>query len=123
MREREEFIRDFNEAFAKNDLDFILDSMTEDIEWNLVGEEITKGKAAVKEFMKPMEKVETLELELDKIVNGEESAAAYGRMKIKEPSGEVKSFGFADFYELEGKTNPKISKMTSFVVKEKDNRS
>ena len=116
MREKEEFIRDFNEAFSKNDLDFILNNMSDDIEWNFVGEEPRKGKEAVKEFMEPMKNTETLELELLQIITDGRTAAANGRMKIKEPSGEIKSFGFADFYVLDGLKTPKIKKMTSYVV-------
>lgn len=116
MREKEEFIRDFNEAFAKNDLDFILGSMTENIVWDFVGEGTRKGKEAVKEFLKPMENIKTLEMDLLQIISREQSVAANGRMKIKEPSGEIKSFGFVDFYELDGQKNPKVAKMTSYVV-------
>lgn len=116
MREKEEFIRDFNEAFAKNDLDFILNSMSEDIQWNFIGEKTLQGKEEVKEFLKPMQNVETLELELLQIVSTDQSAAANGRMSIKEPSGEIKKFGFADFYVLDGHKTPKVKKMTSYMV-------
>lgn len=116
MREKEEFIRDFNEAFSKNDQDFILNSMTDDVVWHLLGEKKVEGKEAVKEFMKPMEKVETLELELDQIITHGYTAAVNGRMKIKEPSGEIKEFGFADFYVFSGLKSPKVKKMTSYVV-------
>lgn len=120
MREKEEFIRDFNEAFSKNDLDFILNNMSEDIRWNFVGEKPMEGKTAVKEFMEPMKNVETLEMEVLQIVTHGRTAAANGWMKIKEPSGEVKNFGFADFYEFSGLKNPKIRKMTSYVVENKN---
>lgn len=116
MREKEEFIRDFNQAFSKNDLDFILNNMTEDVQWNFVGEKPMEGKEAVKEFMEPMKEMETLEMELIQIITNGQTAAASGRMKVKEPSGEIKNFGFADFYEFSGLKNPKISKMTSYVV-------
>lgn len=120
MREIEEFIRDFNEAFSKNDLDFILNSMTDDIQWNFIGEKTVQGKEAVKEFMEPMSKVETLGLELLNIITDVRTAAAHGKMKIKEPSGEIKSFGFADFYVFDGQKSPKIKKMTSYVVANKE---
>ncbi|WP_037324977.1 nuclear transport factor 2 family protein [Salinimicrobium terrae] len=116
MREKEEFIRDFNEAFSKNDLDFILNSMADDIVWNFTGEKTVKGKEEVREFLIPMSKVETLELELQQIITHGRTAAANGRMKIKEPSGEIKSFGFADFYVLNGMKSPKVKRMTSYVV-------
>ena len=123
MREKEEFIRDFNEAFSKNDQDFILNNMSEDIVWNFIGEKTIQGKEAVKEFMQPMSTVETLELELLEIITHGYSAAANGRMKIKEPSGEIKHFGFADFYVLNGMKSPKVKRMTSYVVAIKEEQN
>lgn len=122
MREKEEFIRDFNEAFSRNDSNFILNHMSEDIEWNFIGERTVKGKAEVEEFLEPMKKVETLELELLEIITHGRTAAANGRMKIKEPSGEIKNFGFADFYELNGLKSPKVKKMISYVVAIKEDQ-
>lgn len=123
MREKEEFIRNFNEAFSKNDLDFILNNMSEDIVWNFVGEKIIQGKDEVREFLEPMSRIKTLEMELLQIISREQSAAGNGRMKIKEPSGEIKSFGFADFYEFDGSKVPRISKMTSYVVAIKEEQN
>ena len=123
MREKEEFIRDFNEAFSKNDLDFILNNMSDDIVWDFVGEKTMKGKDEVRDFMKPMSGIRTLEMELLQIISREQSAAANGRMKIREPSGEIKSFEFADFYQFDGSKIPKITKMTSYVVAIKEDKN
>ncbi len=116
MREKEEFIRDFNEAFSKNDQEFILNNMSDDIVWDFVGDRKVEGKEAVKEFMKPMSEVETLKLEMEQIITHGRTAAATGKMKIREGSGEIKSFAFADFYVLSGLKTPKVKKMTSYVV-------
>ncbi|MCM4161709.1 nuclear transport factor 2 family protein [Antarcticibacterium flavum] len=115
MKNKEEFIRRFNEAFSNNDLDLILGHMSDDIEWVFIGEKTMKGKKAVEEFMEPMKNIETLEMELQQIIIQDGVAAANGRMKIKEPTGEIKSFGFADFYEFTGQEALKIKKMTSYV--------
>lgn len=115
MKNKEEFIRKFNEAFSINDLNFILDQMSEEIEWIFIGEKTMKGRKAVVEFMEPMKNIETLEMELHQVIIQDGTAAANGQMKIKEPTGEIKSFGFADFYEFSEEETPKIRKMTSYV--------
>lgn len=120
MREKEEFIRDFNEAFSKNDLDFILNNMSDDIVWDFIGEKTMNGIEEVREFMMPMKGVQTMEMELLQIISRDQSAAANGWMKIKEPSGEIKHFGFVDFYEFEGLKMPKVKKMTSYMVSMKE---
>lgn len=123
MRKKEEFIREFNEAFSNNDLDFILNTMSDDIVWNFVGEKVMQGKQEVKEFMKPMSNIQTLDMELLDIISSDKSAAANGRMRIKEPSGETKSFGFVDFYEFGDLEIPTITKMTSYVVPIKEEQN
>lgn len=123
MREKEEFIRDFNEAFSRNDLDFILNNMSDDIAWDFVGEKTMKGKDEVREFLKPMEGIQTMEMELLQIISRDQSAAANGWMEIKEPSGETKRFGFVDFYEFEGLKMPKVKKMTSYMVRMKEKQN
>ena len=122
MKEKEEFIRNYNEAFSKNDQDFILNNMTDDIIWNFIGEKTIQGKDEVRAFMKPMSNVQTLDLELLQIITHGRTAAVHGKMKIKEPSGEIKHFGFADFYVFNGFKSPKIKEMTSYVITIKEEK-
>lgn len=116
MTEKENFIKSFNEAFAKNDSDFILASMSEKVVWDFIGDWRIEGKEAVKKALEEMCDVETLEMSILNIVTHGKSAAAHGTMKIKGPMGELKNFGFSDFYEFDGFKSPKIRKMTSYVV-------
>ena len=116
MRNKEKLIRQFNEAFANSDTAFILDNMSEDIVWHLIGDRSIEGKEAVRQSLEEMEQVETLNMDLSGIVIQGETAAAHGSMRIKKSSGEIKSFGFADVYEFSGSGMSKIRKMTSYVI-------
>lgn len=39
-----EFLKDFNIAFAKGNLEIIADSVTDDIVWNIIGDRKIEGK-------------------------------------------------------------------------------
>lgn len=123
MTQKENLIKSFNEAFAKNDSSFILANMGEDVIWEFVGDWRIEGKEAVKEALQEMFCIETLELSILKIITHGKSAAAHGKMKIKEPSGEIKDFGFSDFYEFDSYKSARIRKMTSYVVPFKENKN
>lgn len=49
-----EFLKDFNIAFAKGNLEIIADSVTDDIVWNIIGDRKIEGK---ENFMQELEKI------------------------------------------------------------------
>jgi ketosteroid isomerase-like protein len=109
------FLQRFNDAFASGDIKYISQQVTDDIVWDMVGDFNIKGKKAFDDSLKEMAGIETLDMQiLNTIINGK-IAAANGTMKIKETSGNIKSFGFCDIYEFNDLGN-KIQKMTSYVV-------
>jgi hypothetical protein len=44
---KKELLRAFNVAFVCNDVDFITETITEDIQWNFIGSNVLQGKAHV----------------------------------------------------------------------------
>lgn len=120
MTTKKDFLKKFNEAFAQNDRDFILKSMSEDIVWTMVGDKTFEGKQAVEAALEEMNHVETLDMKISEILTSEESAAANGSMKIKDASGKIQSFAFADFYEFKDSNDVMISKMISYILPLKD---
>lgn len=116
MTTKSDFLKKFNESFAKSDIDFILECMSEDIVWTMVGENTYEGKQAVHSALKEMKNIETLDLKLSRIITNQEFAAANGSMKIKEASGKIQSFAFADFYEFSPSKDLKINNMISYVL-------
>jgi ketosteroid isomerase-like protein len=115
MTAQTKFLQQFNEAFAKGDINYISQQVTDDIEWNMVGDFSLKGKKAFDDSLQEMKGTETLDMQiLNTIINGK-FAAVDGTMKIKESSGNIKSFGFCDLYEFNNDGN-KIRKMTSYIV-------
>jgi hypothetical protein len=109
------FLEKFNNAFAKGDTNFIATQVTDDIVWDMVGEFTIEGKDAFKKSLQQMEGVKTLDMQILNTISVGPSASVNGTMKVKEPSGNIKSFGFCDVYEFNSEEN-KIRKMTSYVL-------
>jgi hypothetical protein len=117
MTKKGKFIQKINEAFAKSDINFIVENVTENIEWTAVGDFSVKGKEEFIEALKEMANNEPFELEIKNIITHGDSAAVDGEMKS--PDG--KRYAFCDVYKFSGFKNPKIKKMTSYVVDIKEN--
>ncbi|WP_200974971.1 nuclear transport factor 2 family protein [Echinicola sp. 20G] len=113
MTEKGKFLKNFNEAFATGDLDTILDSLTDDIEWNIVGDKTILGKAAVQSELQQMMPKAPLKISLDQIITHGKEAAVSGKIKM----GDESLYAFCDTYEFSSFKNPKIKKMVSFVIK------
>ncbi len=115
MTAKENFIQELNQAFAKGDIPFILDCMAEDIEWEMIGGNTSRGKAQIEKEMTSMKDFEMLEMKVDKVITHGKSASANGHFRMKE-NGEEKAYGFCDIYEFNGFKEAKISKMISYVI-------
>lgn len=116
MTAKEDFLRKFNRAFVENDINFILDSVTDSISWKMMGERSIKGKEAVVEFLNQIEAPAALNLNLQSIIIDGNAAAVDGTMKITDKEGKVRNYGFCDMYELEESENIRIKSLRSYVV-------
>ncbi len=114
---KEEFLRRFNNAFLKNDIAFILDSLTDDVHWEMVGDRTFSTKEEVKASFDEMNNNEGLAaLEIETIITHGKSAAVSGTMKMKTKEGKITTYGFCDIYGFSGYKNPKIKKLTAYIV-------
>jgi len=115
MTTKEKFIQELNQAFAKADVPFILNCMSDDIEWEMIGGNTNKGKAEIEKEMAQMKDFEITTMKIDKIITHGKLASANGTFSMKE-NGEEKFYGFCDIYEFNAFKEVKISKMTSYVI-------
>lgn len=119
MTEKEKFIRELNDAFAKGDVPYILNCMADDIIWEMIGGNTSRGKAEIEKEMAAMKNIEMLEMKVDKIITHGKSAASNGTFRLKK-NGKEKAYGFCDLYEFNGFKNAKVKKMTSYVISLKE---
>lgn len=106
------FLKDINIAFAKGHVEFLIESMADDIVWNIVGDKKIEGKEKFVEELKKMTAVKASELILDRILTHGKEGAVSGIMKM--PNGT--KYAFSDFYEFSGAKGAKVKSITSFVI-------
>ncbi|MDZ7693926.1 MAG: nuclear transport factor 2 family protein [Balneolaceae bacterium] len=113
MTKKEQLLRKFNEAFAQNDIEQILDNVTDDIRWTITGDCVINGREAFREALLEMAGDDPFNLSINDIITHGDSASVNGTMEA--PDG--KTYAFCDIYKLQGLKNPKVKEMTSYVIK------
>ncbi|SDO22195.1 nuclear transport factor 2 family protein [Alkalicoccus daliensis] len=114
------FLEEFNEAFAKNDIAHILESITDDITWKMAGDITLHGKEEVEKALRAMENPPQVELALDRLFIHGRDAAANGIITMTKEDGTVKKYEFCDVYAFHQYKGGKIRKLTSYVVEAKE---
>ncbi len=109
---RKEFILDFNVAFAENDLEKILNFMSDDITWDMIGNKKIQGKKEARKFLETMGSEKATELIIKTVITHGDTASANGEIIF--PSISV---AFCDVYKFNGhKSDAKIQALTSYGI-------
>jgi uncharacterized protein len=112
-----EIIEQVNTAFEENKPEVFLDFCTEDVRWEMAGDELRTGKESIRQFMASMgDDMEPPKINVTRIISDGDSAACYGDMTMVENGAET-AYSYCDVYTFSG---DKISELRSFVVKHKD---
>lgn len=108
------FLRDFNIAFAQVDHARVLASVTDDIYWKAVGDQVVQGKKALQEALLAMGAERAIKLTIHTIITNDTTAAANGELTF----GNGETYAFCDIYRFNNTgEHARISEMTSYVVK------
>lgn len=110
-----QFITEFNEGFARNDLEFIVDQVTDDLVWKMPGAPDVIGKAAFRQMMSEMGNHQPAKLFVRNILVDGKQAAADGTMTTFK-DGKEEIWAFCDIYTFTNDGPLKISAMHSYVL-------
>ena len=100
--ELREHVETITEAWFNRDKEFIVDHVTDDVRWNMVGHSTAEGKEEFIEAIEPMYSMTTLESHTEKIGIDGSSAMATGTVKTRDEDGVDASYAFCDCYEFRG---------------------
>ena len=116
MNTKTKFLRDFNEAFVRNDADFLSACITDDVYWNIINDQVFDGAEAFVKGIRSMKSDAITNLQIHHIITHGSEAAVNGEIEMKFSDGKISRFAFCDIYELSGFKHPKVKKMTSYVM-------
>lgn len=105
-------LRDFNIAFARCDIDFILEHTTPDIIWQIVGDRIIRGQAQFADVLRQLQNNKATEIRLHNIITHGTTASANGILIFGE-----KRCAFCDVYRFNSAAKSgKIKTITSYAI-------
>jgi len=105
-------LRDFNVALASADVETVLEWVSEDIRWKLVGNQVVEGK---KEFGKALggSNMRVAELVIENIITHGKTAAVDGELELENGF----RLSFCDIYRFKSAgRQAKIDRITAYVV-------
>lgn len=106
------FLKEFNIAFAKGNVEFIIESVTDEIIWDIMGERKIVGKETFREELDKMKSEKAAELTIDQIISHGKEGATNGIIKMQNG----KKYAFSDFYKFKGAKGSKIKSIVSYVI-------
>ncbi len=115
-QKNKEIVEKLNAAFEQNKMEDFYALCSEDIEWQMAGDQTRKGLKAIREFMSSMPgDMEPPKINVTSIISDGDRAACYGDMTMKE-KGSENTYSYCDIYRFSA---DKIAELNSFVVKHK----
>ena len=109
---KREFIRDFNLAFFKGDTEFILNHVSDNIIWEILGHKVIQGKEDFSKEILTMGGCPADELRLHHIITHGKEAACHGEFNMGE-----KKYAFSDVYVFVSAGKMIVEKLYSYMVK------
>ncbi|WP_225586942.1 nuclear transport factor 2 family protein [Algoriphagus sp. Y33] len=106
------FLQEFKTACVKEDLEFLTESVTDEIVWNIVGDKKAEGKGNFIHELKKRTSANVDELVIDQVLSHGKGGAING--KITGKNG--KSVAFAEFFIFNGAKGAKIKSITTYLV-------
>jgi hypothetical protein len=109
---KNKLLKKFTIAFAKRDVKFILDSVTENVGWNILGDQMIEGKENLTEFLKRSKNMPVALLTIHHVTSHGKAGAVDGTQMSKEG----KILAFCNVYEFRNTKGTVISQITSYVI-------
>ncbi|GAB2562410.1 nuclear transport factor 2 family protein [Gracilibacillus alcaliphilus] len=110
------FFREFNQAFARGDVETILASVTDDVVWRMAGNDTIRGIEALKDALQGMDNGNDFEQEVENLITHGKQAAINGLIHSTDHNGEQRHYCFCDIYKLNKHKDGKIKEIISYVV-------
>lgn len=109
---RKKFLVDFNRAFAEGNAGFVLDHVSDDIVWDMVGGKEIVGKTAMRNEMEAMMPGKASAMVLHSVITHGREAASNGEFHY--PGGE--KIAFCDVYQFTKTTGNTLKRITSYAT-------
>ena len=105
-----------NDAITKGDYEGFLSYCTEDTKWVFVGDEILKGKEAVREYMKKAYQ-EPPKFMVEHLIGDGDFVTAIGKIKMRDKDQKEIEYAYCDVWRFK---DGKMDELKAFVIEAKE---
>lgn len=113
---KNEFLKTFQVAFAEMDNAKILEMVSDDVEWEIVGHNTIIGKEAFQKAIEGLPAGQVKEVILEKVLSHGKLGAASGKIILMDGS----IFAFGDLYEFKNTKGSLLRTIQSFNIEIKE---
>ena len=106
------FVQKLTIAFAKVDSKYMLSNVTDDIRWNIVGDQLIHGKENFAKVLEQTISDKAAELTIHHVSAHGKSGAVNGTKKWKNG----KTQAFCDIYEFKDTKGSSVKEITSYII-------
>lgn len=107
-----QLLKDWNIAFAKGDTGFLLEKVTEDINWQLVGDRQIEGKIDFAAALQKMKTTKAVKLRIDHVITHGKAGSVNGMLLLEDG----KRYAFCDVYTFKNARAKQIKAIASYVI-------
>lgn len=109
---KKKFLRDLHIAFVRGETPFVVESLSDDITWTIVGQRQVRGKSEMTAELERIMSARADELVIHTIITHGKDAAVNGEITMEDG----KTFRFCDVYKFKGAKGNTIQTITSYVI-------
>jgi hypothetical protein len=109
------FVQEFTVAMIKGDTKFLLQSVVDEIRWNVTGDKVIHGKDHVIRALEERKNDPALELTIQHIATHGKTGAVDGQIKFK--GG--KTHAFCNVYAFSNSKGNCVKEITSYIIEVK----
>ena len=106
------FVQKVTIAFAKRDSKFIINNVTDDIRWNVIGDRLIEGKDRFAKALEKMKKDSVEVLTIRHIATHGKAGAVDGTLRLE--NGRLRAF--CNVYEFSNSKGSAIKEVTSYFI-------
>jgi len=101
-----------NALITKGDYEGFLAYCTDDTEWTFVGDQVIRGKEAVRQYIAEAY-VEPPIFKVENLIEEGEFVTAVGKISLKDKAGKSTEFDYCDIWRLQ---DGKLAEVKAFVI-------
>tara|TARA_B100000929_G_C15479491_1_gene410702 strand:+ start:69 stop:434 length:366 start_codon:yes stop_codon:yes gene_type:complete len=116
MKGREKLIRKLNEAFAIWDTNFLVDNVSDNFRWIIVGEKTISGRKDFENSLEQMKRGGPMTISVQDINTFQEKSFVEGIVEFMLEPGKKRKYSFCDVYIFSDSEKNKVEELRTYVT-------